>query len=149
MPSTGFSYVVKNRLGIYYLQLRIPKHIRDNRPDLKPPIRKSLRTRNRRDALRFARKLVVWMEDNDFQKSIASWEDEARRCDELFHIGLPLYELVTMDGKKKSPTTKALIESATYRLGEWNRGSEFFVPLIALFTGMTRIPEKITTMLIE
>ncbi len=92
MSSTGFSYLVKNRLGIFYLQLRIPKHIRDNDPELKPLVRKSLRTRNRREALRLARKLVVWMEDNDFQKNIASWEDEARSGDELFHIGQPLFE---------------------------------------------------------
>lgn len=84
------SYVTKNRLGIYILQMRVPKHIRQNSPNTKPLIQRSLRTRNRRDALRAARKLVVWMEDNEFD--LDKFEHEARRQDELFHVGKPLFE---------------------------------------------------------
>lgn len=47
------AYTTKNRFGIYYFQLHFAKQILENHL-----------AQNRREALRLARKLVVWMEDN-------------------------------------------------------------------------------------
>ena len=90
MSSSSPSYITKNRLGIYILNVRVPAHIRQNRPDVKPLIQRSLRTRNRREALRSARKLVVWMEENDFV--LHEIDRDARRHAEIFHVGRPLFE---------------------------------------------------------
>jgi integrase len=86
------SYITKNRLGIYYFQLRIPKQFCQNHPHLPSLIRKSLGTRNRREALRLARKLVVLMENNDYLQGLSSIEKEAGKHDDLFHRGKPLFE---------------------------------------------------------
>ena len=90
MASTGPSYLTKNRFGIYYLQLRVPLHIRQNRPGCQKLIRKSLRTRNRREALRLARRLVVWMEQNKYEK-LDEWEAQLRDEDMRLHVGLPIF----------------------------------------------------------
>lgn len=90
MASTGPSYITKNRFGIFYLQLRIPLHIRQNRPDCQALIRKSLRTRNRHEALRLARRLVVWMEQNNYEK-LDEWEAKLRDEDKHLHVGLPIF----------------------------------------------------------
>lgn len=94
MASTP-AYLTKNRLGIYILQLRVPVEIRRARPDLKPLIRRSLRTRNRRVALRRARHLVVRMEETEFN-SLSDWERDAHQDDRLFHLGKPIWE--TLNG---------------------------------------------------
>ncbi len=57
--SSGPSFLCRNRLGVYCYMRRIPSHFRRSHPALPPFIRKSLLTRNRRKALRLARKLSV------------------------------------------------------------------------------------------
>ena len=47
------SYITTNRLGIYLFQARIPKHINTH----KKFFRKSLRTRNREEAIRLSRSI--------------------------------------------------------------------------------------------
>lgn len=94
MSSGSPSYITKNRLGIYLLQIRVPHHIRITNPDAKALIQRSLRTRNKRDALRKARKLVVWMEENNFD--IDKIEREMNREIELFHVGMPLFEKLNL-----------------------------------------------------
>jgi len=89
VSSSSPSYLTKNRFGVFILQVRVPVRIRQNRPDVKPLIQRSLRTRNRREALRSARKIVVWMEDNEFD--IDKFDQEAQRNAELFSIGKPLF----------------------------------------------------------
>ena len=86
MHSRNPSYITKNRLGIYIFQYRIPKHIRDFHPNLKKLIRKSLKTRNRQEALRLARKLAVMMEDKNYRK-LGKFEENSERDNELFQMG--------------------------------------------------------------
>ncbi|MDD2725589.1 MAG: site-specific integrase [Methylovulum sp.] len=86
------SYITKNRLGIYYFQLRVPKQFCQNNPHLPPLIRKSLGTRNRREALRLARQMVVLMENNNYLQVVSSIDMEADKNNQLFHIGKPLFE---------------------------------------------------------
>lgn len=95
------SYITKNRLGIYILQIRIPNHIRHNQPNSKALVQRSLRTRNRSEALRKARKMVVWMEENNFD--IDKWESDVPYSDELTHIGLPLFEQLMLLSEEGDP----------------------------------------------
>jgi hypothetical protein len=90
VSSSGPSYLTRNRLGVDILQIRVPVHIRQARPGIKSLIQRSLHTRNRREALSLARKMVVCMEDNDFD--LERYDREAERDAELFHIGRPLFE---------------------------------------------------------
>lgn len=66
MSSSNLSYLTKNRLGIYILQVRVLLHLRHNTP--RNLIQRSLGTRNKREALRLARKRMVWMEENELRK---------------------------------------------------------------------------------
>lgn len=86
------SYITKNRLGIYYFQLRVPKPFCQNNPHLPPLIRKSLGTRNRGEALRLARKMVVLMENNDYLQNLSAIDDLANKHNDLFHRGKLLFE---------------------------------------------------------
>lgn len=86
MSSSSPSYLTKNRLGVYILQVRVPANIRHNRR----LIQRSLRTRNRRDALKQARRLVIQLEDNNFDIDLI--DKQFLRDAELFHIGKPLFE---------------------------------------------------------
>jgi len=86
------SYITKNRLGIYYFQLRVPKQFCQNNPHLPPLIRKSLGTRNRREALRLARKMVVLMENTDYRQTLSAIDENADKHNELFHRGKFLFE---------------------------------------------------------
>ena len=56
------SYLTINRCGIYYFQYRVPKHFIQN-GSRRRLIRSSLHTRDRRHALKMARKWAVWMDD--------------------------------------------------------------------------------------
>jgi len=51
------SYLLKNSFGIYHLRLAVPKHLRHTIG--KREIKKTLRTGNRREALRKARRLAT------------------------------------------------------------------------------------------
>lgn len=93
MSSRSPSYITKNRLGIYILQVRVPSNILLARPSTKPIIRKSLRTRNRRVALRHARRMIVQMEESNFE-SLDSWEKLSEENDRQFHIGRPVFEVI-------------------------------------------------------
>lgn len=116
MPSSGFSYLCKSRHGIWYLQLRIPKQIRDTNPHLPPLVRKSLKTRNRREALRLARKMVVWMEDTNYTANLADWEAKAEREARLYHVGLPLFtELNELEATGDSVAVEEFLASLTGR----------------------------------
>ncbi|WP_096087612.1 DUF6538 domain-containing protein [Agaribacterium haliotis] len=53
------SYLTKNRKGTYVFQMRVPKHIVHTYPDLKPTIWHSLRTKDRSEAEKRARRLWV------------------------------------------------------------------------------------------
>jgi len=57
------SYLVINRLGIYYFQLRNPKHFSQHAVGVKKLFRKSLSTRCRRTALKRARRLLLMIEE--------------------------------------------------------------------------------------
>jgi integrase len=60
MPIKIPSYIVKNRLGTYYLNVAVPRIIQ---PQLKKPrIRKSLRTKDLAQASRLSRLLLVWVD---------------------------------------------------------------------------------------
>lgn len=63
MISKAPSYVTLSRHQIYYVQLRVPKHIRHNTHLKQQLIRKSLETRHKGTAIRLARKVVVRMGD--------------------------------------------------------------------------------------
>lgn len=86
MSSRTPSYITQNRLGIYILQIRVPKKIIKKRPDGKKIIQRSLRTRDRREALSLARRMVIKMEESNF-----TWEAEVERADEHFRLGHALY----------------------------------------------------------
>ncbi|MEY4718137.1 MAG: hypothetical protein RL563_755, partial [Pseudomonadota bacterium] len=90
MTTLSPCYITKNRLGIYLLQVRTPKAVLDKNPHAKRLIQRSLGTRNRTDALRLARKMVVLMEENNFDLAVidAKIENEER----LFQTGRPLFE---------------------------------------------------------
>lgn len=51
------SHITKNRAGTYVFQFRLPRHILHNIPDLNPIIWRSLRTKDRREANRRAKRL--------------------------------------------------------------------------------------------
>jgi len=59
MATHNPSYITQNRLGIFIFQVRIPAGIRHNSPFF----RKSLRTRNRSEALSHARRLMCMFDD--------------------------------------------------------------------------------------
>lgn len=78
MTSRTPSYITKNRLGIYLFQYAIPAIVINNGDRLgKKLIRKSLRTRDRKVALRIAR--IYWLiMDKIWKKYFGSREQEAR-----------------------------------------------------------------------
>lgn len=86
------SFITKNRLGIYILNLRIPAHIRHQNPGMRASIQRSLHTRNRREALSAARKMVVWMENNSFNIEEYEQEQEMKRGAYLLGIGIDLFK---------------------------------------------------------
>ena len=90
MASNSPSYITRNRFGIFIFQWRVPQALRRRQPHLPQLIRRSLRTRDRRVALREARRLIVAMEDSP-SLSEPGFEPEARAEDQLFHEGLPLW----------------------------------------------------------
>jgi len=60
MTSNTTSYITKNRLGIYYFQFCLPNiFVKNDGKSSKRIFRKSLHTRNRRDALKQSR--VFWL----------------------------------------------------------------------------------------
>jgi integrase len=76
------SYITKNRLGIFLFQIRVPRSRR--------LVQRSLRTKDKRIALQRARRMVVWMEDNNFD--IKEFDRQCEQDAELFHIGKPLFQ---------------------------------------------------------
>src|SRR5690554_195856 len=81
MPSAP-SFITK-RNDVYYFQLKVPSAV-ESSPRL---IRRSLRTKCRRQALALARKWWLQLFENDFQ-----WEDEAKEQDRRLSRGKALYE---------------------------------------------------------
>ena len=65
------SYLLKNSFGIYHLRLAVPKHLRHTVG--KREIKKTLRTGNRREALRKARRLATYYQDQFDQ--MANYDD--------------------------------------------------------------------------
>ena len=60
MTSKAPSYITKNRLGIYYFQYCLPNiFVKNDGKSCKRIFRKSLHTRNRRDALKLSR--ILWL----------------------------------------------------------------------------------------
>ena len=128
MASNTPSYITQNRLGIYLFQFKIPQHFRINQPQLGILFRKSLRTRNKRDAIQLARRLALFMDDlakqffNDseaYAKSIKllqeckdaeslypRWE-EFEQC---FLLNLDDYESKLLDNAIQYQRAKQLIE---------------------------------------
>jgi len=68
------SYLLKNSFGIYHLRLAVPKHLRHTVG--KREIKKTLRTGNRREALRKARRLVTQYQD---------WFDQMSEYDDILN----------------------------------------------------------------
>ena len=59
-------FIFQNRFGTYYFRCRIPKHIKNNYQTTKTEVRRSLATKDYRQAINSARRLWVTMIDNDF-----------------------------------------------------------------------------------
>jgi len=72
------SFVTQSKHGIYYLQIAVPRHLNSK----KTIIRKSLRTRCRREALALARQWSLHMKKNNFD-----WEEQAAQEDTLYRLG--------------------------------------------------------------
>ncbi len=68
------SYLLKNSFGIYHLRLAVPKHLRHTVG--KREIKKTLRTGNRREALRKARRLATQYQD---------WFDQMADFDDILN----------------------------------------------------------------
>lgn len=99
MGSQTPSYITKNRLGIYVFQVRNPSHFSHT----KKLYRKSLKTRNRREALAMARKLTI------------IWDElKARHFD---------------DEESYSRAMKVLDAYDTEAVGDWSRAEEFLMEL--------------------
>jgi len=64
MHSTGFSYLVKNRLGIYYLQFRIPKHMMELNNSYVEQFKRLLADGNREDKVKFIQQLPRTFKNN-------------------------------------------------------------------------------------
>ncbi len=93
MGSYAPSYLFKNRFGIYYFRVRIPKRIRAQHNIHKTEIKKSLRTKNRAEALCLARNWWVEMARTDYQTVMAGIqeaEDAIYREDKLLAEGRTL-----------------------------------------------------------
>ncbi|MEX1668364.1 DUF6538 domain-containing protein [Zhongshania guokunii] len=80
------SYVTRTKHGIYYFQIAVPRHLNSK----KTIIRKSLRTRCRRDALAQARQWWINMTKNNFE-----WEDQAQLDDNLYRQGKGVAQRMT------------------------------------------------------
>ena len=72
------SYVTQTKHGIYYFQIAVPRHQNSK----KTLIRKSLRTRCRREALALARQWWLHMKKHNFD-----WEEQANLEDALYRQG--------------------------------------------------------------
>ena len=100
-------YLSVNRLGIYYFQYRIPKKFQ---PYLKKThFRKSLRTRDKQDAMVQSRKLVVLMKD--IENGFYSPDTYRRAMDLLKH-----YEQLKVRSTKKAGDYRDSLEPLDHRL---------------------------------
>lgn len=93
MGSYAPSYLFKNRFGIFYFRVRIPKRIREQHNLHKTEIKKSLRTKNRSEALCLARNWWVEMARTDYETMMAGLqevEDAIYREDKLLAEGRAL-----------------------------------------------------------
>ena len=84
------SYLLKNSFGIYHLRLAVPKHLRHTVG--KREIKKTLRTGNRREALRKARRLVTQYQD---------WFDQMADFDDI--LNNPLNKQLKFDSITTNP----------------------------------------------
>jgi len=84
------SYLLKNSFGIYHLRLAVPKHLRHTVG--KREIKKTLRTGNRREALRKARRLATQYQD---------WFDQMSEYDDI--LNNPLNKQLKFDTITTNP----------------------------------------------
>ena len=104
MGSYAPSYLFKNRFGIYYFRVRIPKRIREQHDLHKTEIKKSLRTKNRSEALCLARNWWVEMARTDYETVMADLqevENAIYREDKLLAEGRAL--LKKLDNLESKP----------------------------------------------
>lgn len=92
MTSRTPSYLLKSRLGIWYFQVQISKFVTNT--GKRQLFRRSLKTRNRHEALKKARRWIIQMEDNNYE-----WESQIELENDSLIRGKSIYiELNQLDG---------------------------------------------------
>lgn len=76
------SYMTKTKNGLFVFQVRIPRS--------RTIFQRSLSTRDKKAALRKARRWIVLMEDTEFD--IDAFDRQCEEDSRLYHIGLPLFQ---------------------------------------------------------
>jgi hypothetical protein len=100
MALSSPSYLFKNRFGIYYFRCRIPDDIRNTYHINKIEIRKSLGTKNYRDALQRARRVWVQMVDSDYMQKLREIDRGSEEIDEGERL-LSIFNEIQQNGFKE------------------------------------------------
>lgn len=127
MPPKNPSFLIKSRHGIWYFQYWKPK----SRKSSRKLIRKSLKTRNRTNALQLARRMWVSIQDNGVEIFMAA--DELKRADEQRELDKQKYDVgarVAAEIKKLgiNPENEFAIESFFENTPpHWEKGYYFYL----------------------
>jgi len=114
------SYLFKNRFGVFYFRSRIPKTIQTKYQIKQTEIKKSLRTKDHRQALNYARRMWVQMEDSDYEQKLRELDNNIYDYEENLELQKRLlnkFKRVRDDGHSDEKKRLRMIQNKKRLIG--------------------------------